>query len=303
MDLPWAGSIAFEAGELGDDVTPRMKRFFGKYGPAFSHLFFSFQPKNRNLLSPTQYEQAYSALLSAAGGIEVRGFHHTLLNTGAIEPYDKGRIIEFTNALIERYGFAWIVEDLGIWTIGGKILPYPIPAIHTSGGLRMAIRNVGEYQAQLLAPLSVEFPGFSEGATFVIGQMDAFEFFARVVRETGSPATLDIGHILSYQWLQGRTGLRKFEALDRLPLENCFEFHLSGCQITRHGKFRDLHHGILLDEQLDLLEYLLPVCPNLSLVTYEDPKYQEDGELVPKSRHNYQRLTEIVGRWKRARTT
>jgi uncharacterized protein (UPF0276 family) len=301
MDLPWAGNIGFESGELGDDVTPRMKRFFEKHARGFSHLFFSFQPKNRNVLSPREYEQAYSALIAAAEPIAVRGFHHTLLNTGTIERYDKGPIIEFTNALIEKYDFRWIVEDLGIWTVAGKILPYPIPAIHTPAGLEIAIRNVREYQERLLAPLSVEFPGFSEGATFVIGCLDAFEFFARVVRETGSPATIDIGHILSYQWLLGRTGPRRFEGLERLPLENCFEIHLSGCQVTRQGKFRDLHHGILLDEQIELLEYLLPACPSLAVITYEDPKYTEDGELVPKSLRNYQRLAELVQRWKRPR--
>ncbi|WP_200880744.1 hypothetical protein [Thermoactinomyces daqus] len=87
-----------------------------------------------------------------------------------------------------------------------------------------------------------------------------------------------------------------YEELDRLPYEYCFEFHLSGCQIIK-GKFRDLHHGVLLDEQIDLLEYMLPRCPNLKAITYEDPKYTDEGILIPKSQPNYQRMKEVVEKW------
>ena len=113
---------------------------------------------------------------------------------------------------------------------------------------------------------------------------------------TGSPVTIDIGHVLSYQWLRGRSGERKFEELDRLPLDRCFEFHLSGCQISGR-KFRDLHHGVLLDEQIELFEHLLPLCPNLRAVTYEDPKYDSDGVLLPKAVRNFERLRRATACW------
>ena len=54
-----------------------------------------------------------------------------------------------------------------------------------------------------------------------------------------------------------------------LPLSRCLELHLSGCEI-RDGALLDLHHGILLDEQIELLDRLIDLCPNLVGVTYED---------------------------------
>ena len=133
-----------------------------------------------------------------------------------------------------------------------------------------------------------------------MGQLDAYDFFRAIAEETDSPVTIDLGHVLSYQWLRRRTGDRMFEGLERLPLAHCFEMHLSGCQITG-GKFRDLHHGVLLDEQLALLEHLLPRCPNLRSITYEDPKYTDDGVLLAKAIPNYERLRQIAAQWRKER--
>lgn len=297
MDLPWGEPIGFERDPVrGETVTPKVHRFLGRYQRCFNYMIFAFQPGNRNRLRAEDYFPAYDALFAAAPDIAHRALHHTLLNMATLEPYDHRPVIEFTNTLVERYGFLWIVEDLGLWSIARKALPYPLPPFLTEEGLAACIQNVRAWQSALAAPLSVEFPGFTEGATISVGDIDAFDFFRAVAHETGSPVTLDIGHLLSYQWLKGRVGERRFDGLDRLPLGSCHEFHLSGCQIVG-GKFRDLHHGILLDEQLELLEYLLPRCPQARAVTFEDPKYREDGELLPKSVRNFERLKAIVAAW------
>jgi uncharacterized protein (UPF0276 family) len=117
----------------------------------------------------------------------------------------------------------------------------------------------------------------------------AYDFFRIVVEETGSPATLDVGHLLSYQWLRGRRGEALFGELDLLPLDHCFEIHLSGCAIA-DGRFLDMHHGVLLDEQLDLLGRLAPRCPHLRAVTYEDPRFDDDGALLPETAPSFERL-------------
>lgn len=297
MDLPWGGEIGFvKDGVEGDTITPKMKAFFDKHRGQFSYLFFAFQPKHRNRLRAEDYYAAYDRLFAEVPEIGHRAFHHTMLNMGSLEPYAKEEIIEFTNAMIERYDLAWIVEDLGLWSLHGKVLPFPLPPYLTQEGLRACIRNIAEYQEKLKAPLCVEFAGFTEGSNFYIGDLDAFDYFREIAVETGSPVTIDIGHVLSYQWLKGNTGERMFEGLERLPLGHCFEFHLSGCQIIK-GKFRDLHHGVLLDEQLDLLEHLLPLCPEVKAVTYEDPQYTEDGTLIAKAEPNFLRLQKIVERW------
>ncbi|MFC4075894.1 multinuclear nonheme iron-dependent oxidase [Salinithrix halophila] len=297
MDLPWGGDIGFmRDGSRGDTITPKMHSFFSKYREEFTYLFLAFQPKNRNVLRAEEYFQAYDSLFKEVPHLKCRAFHQTILNMGSMETYEKDEIIRFTNQLIDRYEFKWIVEDLGLWSIGGKTVPFPLPPYMTQEGLEACIQNIREYQDRLNAPLCVEFPGFTEGTNFYIGEMDAFDYFTTLAKETNSPVTIDIGHILSYQWLMGNTGEHMYKGLERLPLDHCFEMHLSGCQIIR-GKFRDLHHGILLDEQIDLLEFLLPRCPNLKAVTYEDPKYTEEGILIPKSQKNYVRMKEMVNEW------
>jgi uncharacterized protein len=298
MNMPWGSTeIGFTKDPVvGETITPKMRHFFEAYKGSYQYIFLAFQPKSRNRLRAEDYFPAYDELFQAVPQLNTRAFHQTMLNTGIVGDYDKREIIEFTNQLVERYDIKWIVEDLGIWSICGKVVPFPLPPFLTDHGLQACIRNIRDYQEQLAAPLCFEFAGFTEGSNFHVGNRDAFEFFRILAEETCSPVTIDIGHILSYQWLKGRTGERMYEGLEQLPLDHCFEFHLSGCQIIQ-GKYRDLHHGILLDEQIDLLAYLLPRCPNLKAITYEDPKYTDDGILVPKSQPNFLRMKELVEQW------
>jgi len=297
LDLPWAEPIGFVREPGGrDHVSDRVRRFFAEHGHRFGHVFLAFQPRDRNRLRAERYYDAFDDYYGLDGAPPLRALHHTMLNMGSVESYPREDIAAFTNAMIHRYSLRWVVEDVGIWSMRGKVMPYPLPPLLTEPGLAGCVRNVRECQALLNAPLVLEFPGFTEGTNVFVGTLDGFEFFARLAEATDSPTTIDLGHVLSYQWLRGRQGARMYEGLDQLPLESCFEFHLSGCSISG-GQFRDLHHGVLLDEQIELLEQLLPRCPNLRVITYEDPKFDEAGELIAKSRRNFERLAAIAGDW------
>ncbi|MDI1444039.1 DUF692 family multinuclear iron-containing protein [Polyangium sp. 6x1] len=297
MDLPWGAPVGFahEPGR-GDHVTDPVVRFLSSHAGAFRYLFTSFQPRSRNHLDPREYVDAYDDLFARIPAFSVRALHQTTFNLGALEAYDRSRIIDFTNALVDRYHFAWVNEDLGLWSIHGRPLPYPLPPYLTPEGLDAAIRNTAEVQEKLVAPLFVEFPGFSDGTSFFVGQMHAYDFFRAVVEETRSPATLDVGHLLSYQWLLGKRGEALFGELERLPLDHCFEIHLSGCAIDGDS-FMDHHHGVLLDEQFELLRRLLPLCPNLSAITYEDPRLDAEGRLAPETVASFERLRAAVDAW------
>lgn len=302
MDLPWRGGqlgrqgIGFTESDDGGDITPRVQAFLTRHGSDFRYAAFAFQPRSRALPRAADYVRAYDRFFAALPAGLGRAFHQTELNMGTPERYDRGPVADFTNELAERYGFSWVVEDLGVWSLRGYPLPYPLPPPLTEPGLEIATANVAEAARLLAPPLHVEFPGFTEGGSFFLGHLDAFEYFTRLADDADVWVTLDVGHLLSYQWLRGRTGSAMFDEIESLPLRRCRELHLSGCQIV-NGKFRDLHHGVLLDEQLELTEYLLPRCPNLLGVTYEDPMYRHDGQLVEKSRRNYGRLRTLVGNW------
>ena len=142
MDLPWRpDKIGFRR-TGGGEVAPKVRNFLAKYQSELSTIFFAYQPKDRCRLSLDNYRAAYDSLYEACPDIPVRGFHHTMLNMGAVDAYDPRAIIGFTNALIEQYGFRWIVEDLGIWSIQGKALPYPLPAA-AHGGQPQALHRAG----------------------------------------------------------------------------------------------------------------------------------------------------------------
>jgi uncharacterized protein (UPF0276 family) len=295
LDLPWGHPIGFTTDERGrDGVGACVVKFLTMQRDTFSHLFVSWQPKNRNRVMFADYVQAYDDLFERAPRYDARALHQTAFDLGALEPYDRTAIIELTNALVERYDLGWVNEDLGLWSIHGRPLPYPLPPYLTDAGLAAAIRNTAEVQRALRVPLLVEFPGFSDGTNLVIGSWHAYDFFRRVVEETASPCTLDIGHLLSYQWLRGKRGGELYAELERLPLDHCFEIHLSGCEVAG-GRFFDYHHGVLMSEQLELLSLLVPRCPNVRAITYEDPKFDRAGVLAPQARPSLERLHAWVG--------
>lgn len=211
--------------------------------------------------------------------------------------YPFALISKFTNKIIKRYNIKWVNEDLGLWQIKGKVLPYPLPPVFNQTCLEHCIRNINFYKKSLDTELYVEFPGLSEGHSFCLGDKDAFEFFNEAILKTDAICVLDTGHLLSYQWQKGKSKNYLDGLLDHLPLPNCHEIHLSGCSIIK-DEFFDFHHGVILDQQLKILEYLIPHCHNLKTITYEDPKFLDDGTLIEKAWPNFNKLKEIVGNWK-----
>ncbi len=301
FDLPWGREIGFEARPGGEEgISPRVEKFFERYGELFAYASFAFQPKDRSVLDAAAYWPAYDSLYHCIPPSATRVLHHTMLNVGALDNYEIEPIVEFTNALHERYNFAWIVEDLGIWSIRGKSLPYPLPPVLTEASKNRCIENAKAWSESLDAPVVVEFPGYSESLSLLMGDIDAVDFYTDVVEQADVNATLDVGHIIGWAW-EANGGAGLYEAVDRLPLDRCVEIHLSGASIVK-GRFRDLHHGVLMDLQLELLEVLLAKCPNLKGVTYEDPKPNATGMLSPTALKNFDPLVEMVASWHKSRT-
>jgi uncharacterized protein (UPF0276 family) len=298
LDLRWGDAAGFVVDPSGADaLAPALRTFLAGAAPTFAHAFFSWQPRDRARLRLADYAPAWDALAaSLPAGLPV-GLHHTALNLATCSPAARGPLLDFTNALCERYDLAWINEDVGLWSLGGRPVPYPLPPPLDAAGLRACVRNVRACQRALVRPLLLEFPGFEDGLR-VDGVWDAYDFFRALAAETGAPVTLDVAHLLSWRWRCGRRGEALFDGLERLPLAHAVELHLSGCEI-RGERFIDAHHGRLLDEQLVLLERLLPLCPALRRVTFEDPRLDELGALDAGSRDSLGRLRAVVEPWTR----
>jgi uncharacterized protein (UPF0276 family) len=247
-------------------------------------------------MDPDIYLPAYRALRAAVPPEVSMALHQTTLNFGDPEPYDRAPVYAFTNAVHRELGLAWVNEDIGIWSYHGVPMPYPLPPFLIEESIAPTVDALIEACEALEPRLHLEFPGFTDRFAVVVGRMDAFDWFREVVERSGVAATLDTGHLLSYRWLCGHRGEALYEGLDRLPLEACREIHLSGCEV-RDGRLLDLHHGILMDEQIELLDRLIDRCPNLVAVTYEDPAVDGYGRLPLAAAPNVERLRSRVSQW------
>jgi uncharacterized protein len=292
LDIPWETTPGFRKKTTGDELDEVTKAFFSHYGEHFNHVFPSFQPKDRARLSVENYFHAFFAFFTASKKIPVRALHHTMLNIAGGLQYNREQLISFTNDLIAQFDLAWVNEDVGIWSLHGKSLPYPLPPILSEQSLAEAITVARQIKSKLNAPLILEFPGFTEGSAIILGELNAFDYFRILAEEADCAVTLDAGHILSYQWLCKKIG-EDTPALSRLPLKHCFEVHLAGSEIAATG-FRDMHHGILLPEQFSILAQLLEDCPNLKAVTYEDPKFDAAGYFRPDNIASFKKLSSII---------
>jgi uncharacterized protein len=297
LDLPWDGASGFGYDPARGDTLAAPVRAFLRGGAAgWSHAFFSWQPRDRAAPRVEDYRAAWDDLAAALPADLPRALHHTALNLGALGPYRRDELLAFTRELCDRYALAWVNEDVGLWSLAGRPVPYPLPPLLTDEGLEATVANVRECQAALPVPLVLEFPGFSRGVSLVVGDWHAYDFFRALAEETDAPVTLDTAHLLSWQWWRGRRGAALYDELERLPLAHCFEIHLSGCEIAGE-RFVDAHHGRLLDEQFALLERLLARCPNVRAVTYEDPRFDAHGALEASNRPSWARLKELTAPW------
>lgn len=274
LDLPWKGPY----GIVGNRVSTRTLAFLRRYAERFHYLFVSWQPPHRGT---PRLEDVVEPLDDLFANVEfgVRALHQTALNLAG-SSYARAAIITLTNQLAARYGFSWVNEDLGSWSVRGRPLPYPQPPPMTDEGIAWCARTCADVARELDVPLVVEFPGFETPAPWLHGDLDAYDVFRRVVDGANVQCNLDTGHLLTWRYLAGHRGEALLGDLDRLPLDRCLEIHCAGTVLSR-DRIVDAHHGVLLDLQLELASRLMACCPNLRVVTWEDPRFDRNGVLPP----------------------
>jgi uncharacterized protein (UPF0276 family) len=104
--------------------------------------------------------------------------------------------LETLRRLLDTTGSPWFTEDPGIWLMDGRhVYPYFMQFPMTADTLAVTIENVRRIQEIVGRPFNAEFPPMG----YVLGDLNAFEFFRVLTAETGCGMTIDVGHILSYQ--------------------------------------------------------------------------------------------------------
>jgi uncharacterized protein (UPF0276 family) len=122
-------------------------------------------------------------------------------------------------------------------------------------------------------PVAIEPPP----VTFVVGEMNVFEFFGQLAEKADCALLLDMGHLLSYEMA---SGISTESQLSALPAERVIEVHVAG------GKTRDVddgpvyidaHENTVLPDVWNHLQLLLPHLTHLKALCYECEGVEEQA--------------------------
>lgn len=162
---------------------------------------------------------------------------------------------------------AWVSEHLAFLRAPGLEGPYPagflLPPLQSPETVRLAVRNIRRFQAQLGLPFA-----FENGPNYLRpqrGELPDGEFLARIAEEADCGMLLDM-HNLWCNHLNGRQPIG--ETLASLPLERVWEIHLAGGD-SYQGHWLDAHSGTVPEALLELCFEWVPRMPNLKAIIFE----------------------------------
>lgn len=208
------------------------------------------------------------------------------IGTADSEPARVGAWLERIRDDHDTFRFAWMTEHLGWTTAGGlqSVLPLPLPftdeAVATVAARMRLLKSI------------VPVVGFENNVTyFALGDVrEEPAFFAAICRATPCGMLLDLHNA----WTQCRNfGIDPFEYVDRIPLDNVVQIHLSGGSESEPGwvpgkrVFRlDSHDGPVPEEVWKLLERARPKCRNLGGIVVErlNGTFESPEEIRPELR-------------------
>jgi uncharacterized protein (UPF0276 family) len=171
----------------------------------------------------------------------------------------------------KEWPFVWHSEHLGFQTIAGDNdsrleigVPLPMPATVE------AVELVAERSASILkrydVPFLLENPAhyFSElPADPEIG--NEYRFLSAFTEKSGCYLLLDL-HNLYCNAVNHHFDAH--DVIDSLPLDRVIEIHVAGGS-WRDGFWMDAHDGRVPEPVWELLEYVLPMAPNVAGVVFE----------------------------------
>lgn len=171
----------------------------------------------------------------------------------------------------KEWPFLWHSEHLGFQTIAGDNdstleigVPLPMPATVE------AVELVAERSAAILeryaVPFLLENPAhyFSELPTDPeIG--NEYRFLSAFTQKSGCYLLLDL-HNLYCNAVNHHFDAR--DVINTLPLDRVIEIHVAGGS-WRDGFWMDAHDGRVPEPVWELLEYVLPIAPNVAGVVFE----------------------------------
>jgi len=196
--------------------------------------------------------------------------HGVELSIGSAHSWNDA-YVEMLDSFQRQWSFVWHSEHLGFQTISGDEsptrdvgVPLPMPAT------REAVDLVASRSTAMLerygVPFLLENPAhyFSNFlAEPAVG--DDIGLIRAVTEESGCWFLLDL-HNLYCNAVNHH--FDPFAAIDRMPLDRVIEIHIAGGS-SRDGFWMDAHDGRVPEKVWEMLEYTLPLVPNVAGVVFE----------------------------------
>ena len=171
----------------------------------------------------------------------------------------------------KEWPFVWHSEHLGFQTIAGDNnstleigVPLPMPA--TVEAVELVAARSATIMERYDVPFLLENPAhyFSElPADREIG--DEYRFLAALTNESGCYLLLDL-HNLYCNAVNHHFDAR--DVINSIPMDRVIEIHVAGGS-WRDGFWMDAHDGRVPEPVWELLEYVLPLAPNVRGVVFE----------------------------------
>jgi len=214
-----------------------------------------------------------SALLATAqetcGGLPMV-IHGVELSIGSAHGLNDA-YLRMLDSFQKEWPFVWHSEHLGFQTIPGDDnstleigVPLPMPA--TVEAVELVAERSAAIQDRYGVPFMLENPAHyfpKLPSDREIG--NEYNFLDAFTRKSGCYLLLDL-HNLHCNAVNHHFDAR--EVINTLPLDRVIEIHVAGGS-WRDGFWMDAHDGRVPEPVWELLEYVLPITPNISGVVFE----------------------------------
>ncbi|HJL04818.1 MAG TPA: DUF692 family protein [Polyangiaceae bacterium LLY-WYZ-15_(1-7)] len=239
--------------QYADEYPGGLVGFCAGLRPALSHL---------SIVSLRSEEEAHAFRRDCAGPLPI--VHHL----SAVAPADPGgpdlRRFAELDGISRALGALWSCEDVGIWSLGPRALPYFTAPLLSREGVEHVAAGVREMLRRGSVPFAAENPSF----TIAAGELSLGAYFRALASRTGCDLVADLSHVYSYALCSGADPLA---VADAFPMEPVVELHVAGGRVSEEDprRYVDSHSDPILPEVLELVERVAARAPRLRAVTYE----------------------------------
>jgi uncharacterized protein (UPF0276 family) len=192
--------------------------------------------------------------------------HSIGLSIGAAHRFEREHVHQMAR-WYDWLGFPWHSDHLAFAVAdhgdGEVNIGTTLPLVHDHATLELVIQRVAEVRERIPVPFLLE----NNVQYFEIAEPEIAEpeFLNVLCERSGCGLVLDLHNVYTNSRNHGGDPL---EFIEQLDLENVIELHVAG-GMEMDGFYLDAHSGPLPAELWELLDAVLPRCPNVGGVTFE----------------------------------